>query len=202
MQKKNVMILVVVVFTMALIVVSTVVGNVQHTSSVAMASEATPTPSAYRTLLDTEIRGIDSNTIEGYLSGEGMGMALPAELNGYPGPRHVLDLANDLALDNEQQEQMQGLFDDMRSEAIELGKSILSEEAELEQAFREQTADEDFLQAQLNQIGELEARLRYVHLRAHLAAADILSHDQVMLYNSLRGYEDMPPSHQHHQHSQ
>ena len=202
MQKKSIMILVVVTFTIALIVVSTVVCNVQHNSSVAMASEATPTPSAYQSLLDTEIRGIDSKTIEGYLSGEGMGMALPAELNGYPGPRHVLDLAKDLELGNEQQEQIQGLFDDMQSEAIELGKQILREEADLEQAFREKTVDEDFLQAQLNKIGELKARLRYVHLRAHLATADILSHDQVMLYNSLRGYEDMPPSHQHHQHSQ
>jgi Spy/CpxP family protein refolding chaperone len=202
MQKKSVMILVVVASTIALIVVSTVVGNIQYNSSVAMASEATPTPSDYQALLDTDIRGIDSNTIEGYLSGEGMGMALPAELNGYPGPRHVLDLANDLELRNEQQEQMQDLFDDMQSEAIELGKSILSEEAELEQAFREQTADEDFLQAQLNKIGELKVRLRYVHLRAHLATAEILSNDQVMLYNSLRGYSDMSPSHEHHQHSQ
>ncbi|MEE8390439.1 MAG: hypothetical protein V3S14_06535 [Anaerolineae bacterium] len=61
-------------------------------------SETTPTPSAYRELLSSEIRGIDSDTIEGYLTGAGLGFALPAELNGYPGPRHVLDLASDLEL--------------------------------------------------------------------------------------------------------
>jgi hypothetical protein len=54
-------------------------------------SMATPTPSAYRALLDSEIRGIDPETIAGYLAGEGLGMALSAELNSYPGPRHVLD---------------------------------------------------------------------------------------------------------------
>jgi hypothetical protein len=56
-------------------------------------NEITPTLSAYRSLLDSEIRGIDDQTIEDYLTEKGMGLALPAELNGYPGPRHVIDLA-------------------------------------------------------------------------------------------------------------
>ena len=59
---------------------------------------AIPTPSAYREFLDGEIRGIDPQTIAGYLAGEGLGMALPAELNGYPGPRHVLDLRSELGV--------------------------------------------------------------------------------------------------------
>lgn len=71
-------------------------------SPVQAQAQPTPTPSAYGELLDTEIRGIDPATIEGYRTGAGLGMALPAELNGYPGPRHVLDLAAELELTSDQ----------------------------------------------------------------------------------------------------
>ena len=39
----------------------------------ASAEKATPTPSAYVSLLDSEIRGLDQDTIEGYLTGKGLG---------------------------------------------------------------------------------------------------------------------------------
>lgn len=160
----------------------------------------TPTPSAYRELLDSEIRGMDDQTIEDYLTGKGMGMALPAELNGYPGPRHVLELADELDLTPEQTAQTQDLFNEMEPQAISLGTQILAAEAALEEAFRGQTVDETNLEAQLQAIGALEAQLRYVHLRTHLATLEILSPHQIMLYNSLRGYDDMPANHNQHQH--
>jgi Spy/CpxP family protein refolding chaperone len=161
------------------------------------ASKSPPTPSAYGELLDTEIRGIDSETIEGYLTGAGIGLALPAELNGYPGPRHVLDLANELALTPEQETQIQALFDSMQPQAIDLGQQILAKEAQLEQAFRENEIDEDYLKATLAETGELKVQLRFVHLRTHLATIEILSKHQVVQYNSLRGYSDMPQDHNH-----
>jgi hypothetical protein len=40
------------------------------------------------------------------LKGEGMGMAKAAELNGYPGPTHVLTLAKELALTESQLQQV------------------------------------------------------------------------------------------------
>ncbi|MDP2956413.1 MAG: hypothetical protein Q8N53_08320 [Longimicrobiales bacterium] len=40
-----------------------------------------------------------------------MGMARPAELNGFPGPRHVLDLADLLALAPDQRSEVQGIFE-------------------------------------------------------------------------------------------
>lgn len=161
------------------------------------ASKPSPTPSAYGELLDTEIRGIDAETIEGYLTGAGIGLALPAELNGYPGPRHVLDLVNELDLTPEQEAQVQALFDSMQPQAIDLGQQILAKEAELEQAFREDKIDEDYLRSTLVEIGELNTRLRFVHLRTHLATIEILSQHQVILYNSLRGYSDMSQDHSH-----
>lgn len=172
-----------------------------HTSSAAMHGgshdAATPTPSAYRELLDGEIRGISSETIAGYLAGNGLGMALPAELNGYPGPSHVLDLQADLELSPEQVVQVQALFDAMQLQAIELGEEILAAEAQLEADFRNQTIDEETLRTQLLQIGDLQAQLRFVHLRTHLQTVEILSFHQVQQYNTLRGYAEMPAGHEH-----
>lgn len=157
----------------------------------------TPTPSAYQGLLDSEIRGIDPETIASYLVGEGMGMALPAELNGYPGPRHVLALRAELELTPEQVEQIQALFDAMQPQAVELGKAILVAEAALESEFRSQTISEESLGSQLQQIADLQAELRFVHLRAHLATVALLSPHQVHQYNALRGYAEMPKDHEH-----
>lgn len=161
---------------------------------------ATLTPSPYRELLDSEIRGIDDKTIEEYLTGKGMGLALPAELNGYPGPRHVIDLADDLELTSEQTAQVQALFDEMQAQAIALGEEVLAAEAALEEGFRQQTIEDSSLNAQLQAIAILQAELRFVHLSTHLATIEILSPHQVALYNSLRGYADMPMEHDQHQH--
>ncbi len=186
-----------------LILFTIIIMNLAACSSqpAALAEQAsTPKPSAYRALLDTEIRGIDDQTIEDYLTGKGMGLALPAELNGYPGPRHVIDLAEDLELTTEQLNQIQALFDEMQPQAIALGEEILAAEAALEESFRAKSIDETNLASQLEALGELEAELRFVHLSTHLATIDILSSHQVMLYNSLRGYETMPADHDQHQH--
>jgi hypothetical protein len=188
------------IFIVGVIILLTVGCNVQNDNSTVITDKITPTLSAYRELLDTEIRGIDPATIEDYLNGKGLGLALPAELNGYPGPRHVLDLADELELSQEQTRQTQALFNEMQPQAIELGKQILAEEAKLEQAFRDKIITEDFLQGQLTRISELQAQLRYVHLRTHLTTVDILSEHQIGLYNTLRGYGEMPSN--NHQHSQ
>ena len=197
LQTKKVVLVIAFIATLA---IGVVIGlNVRKHTPAITESETTPTPSAYRELLSSEVRGIDADTIEGYLTGAGLGFALPAELNGYPGPRHVLDLASDLELTPEQREQIQSLFDEMESQAIELGQQTLDAEAELEQAFREKTISEDSLNTQLVEIGQLKARLRFVHLRTHLATVAILSQHQVMQYNALRGYGDMPAGH-HNEH--
>ena len=164
------------------------------------AVKATPTPSAYVSLLDSEIRGLDQDTIEGYLTGKGLGQALPAELDGYPGPRHTIDMAEELELTEEQLAQVQALFDDMQSAVIPLGDKYLESVAELELAFREGTITDEYLQSQLENITGIEAQMRYVHLSTHLATIDILSHDQIMQYNMMRGYGD-GMDHEQHQNS-
>ncbi|MCA9886341.1 MAG: hypothetical protein KC708_25385 [Anaerolineae bacterium] len=156
-------------------------------------AQTTPTPSGYIDLQSTEIRGISAEDIEGYRTGAGLGYALPAELNGYPGPRHVLDLADDLNLSETQYGEIQALYEAMLPDAIKLGESILNEEAALEVSFRDGTITEDYLGAQLTTIEGLRADLRYVHLSTHLATINILTTHQVRQYNQLRGYDDTQP---------
>ena len=161
---------------------------------------AVKAPSDYVYLLDTEIRGLDQDTIEGYLTGKGLGQALSAELNGYPGPRHTIDMAEELELTEEQLAQVQALFDDMQSAVIPLGEKYLESVAELELTFREGTITDEYLLSQLEKITGIEAQMRYVHLSTHLATIDILSHDQIMQYNMMRGYGD-GMDHEQHQNS-
>lgn len=155
-----------------------------------VAQDPTVTPAGYESLLYTEIRGIGEDDIEGYRTGAGLGFALPAELNGYPGPRHVLDFSEELNLKSDQLEEIQDLYDEMLLQAIELGEDILQAEAELELAFREETITTDYLVIQLEFIEGLRTDLRYVHLSTHLSTITILTPHQIQQYNVIRGYAD------------
>jgi hypothetical protein len=93
-----------------------------------------------------------------------MGLARPGEINGYPGPRHVLDLADELALTSEQQTAVQALFDQMQTEAIALGDRFLDRYAALEQAFRAGTITIDSMQQQTAELGVIEGQIRATHL--------------------------------------
>jgi hypothetical protein len=148
----------------------------------------TAIPSGYSALLETEIRGLSPETIEGYRTGKGMSLALPAELNGYPGPRHVLDFSKELELTDAQYKEVEALYNDMLAAALPLGEQILVSESELELAFREKTITDDDLETRLLAIGALQADLRFVHLRTHIATYALLTPAQIETYNVLRGY--------------
>ncbi|HEY0626906.1 MAG TPA: Spy/CpxP family protein refolding chaperone [Allosphingosinicella sp.] len=122
----------------------------------------------------------------GLREGRGMGLALPAEGNGYPGPRHVLEMAGELSLSADQRAKTQGLFDQMLAGAKGLGHQLLAEEGELEALFRDKRATPASLEAAARRIGETEAALKVVHLRTHLAMMDILTPAQVARYVALR----------------
>jgi len=148
-----------------------------------------------------EVRGIKALSqadVEGLLDGEGTpfgGMAKPAELNGYPGPRHVLDAvdAGEFEVTSEQKEQIEALYEEMRSEAIALGEGIINIEKALDDAFASGTITEDFLQEKVLESADLYGQLRIVHLKYHLKMMDILTPQQVAQYNELRGYSSDDP---------
>lgn len=148
-----------------------------------------------------EIRGIKAlsqGDIEGLLAGAGTpfgGMAKPAELNGYPGPRHVLDAveAGEFELTSEQQKEIETLYEEMRTEAIQLGNEIVDLEIEIDDAFANGTITEDFLQEKVFESSTFYGQLRIVHLKYHLLMVNILSTQQIAQYNSLRGYSSGDP---------
>jgi len=150
---------------------------------------STPVPtSPYVPLLDSPVRGMSPEEIKELETGSGAGFARAAELNGYPGPRHVLDLQDELGLSKDQLAQVQQLYDGMNGEARTLGAEILQLEAELELAFRNGTIDDTSLETKVSNLAEKYGELRLLHLHTHLAAITLLTPHQLALYNQLRGY--------------
>jgi Heavy-metal resistance len=141
--------------------------------------------------------GLLPNEFEALSMGTGMAMALPAELNGYPGPRHVLDAADagQFSLSPGQRETIQNLYDGMLSEARARGQEIIQAEAQLTQGFRHADMDEAKLREILERIANLRRELRFIHLRTHLKTRAMLTHEQIERYNAVRGYDaDRPHS--------
>lgn len=133
-------------------------------------------------------------------AGRGMGSAKVAELNRYPGPKHVLELGERLALTGEQTQKVKQIHAAMEREAQRVGKEILTKEAELEKLFAERRADETTTRALVVTIGQLQGELRFAHVNAHLATARVLSPAQVTAYDRLRGYAGGERSETPHQH--
>lgn len=156
----------------------------QHAGHAGINSTASP----YTNQLESSVRGLSQEEVDGLLAGEGMGYARSAELNGYPGPSHTLDLANELKLTAEQQANIEPIFDEMKTEAIVLGQEIVAAEATLSQVFADGTLTSTSLQTQLENLANLYAQLRQVHLQAHLEVTPLLTQEQVAQYQVLRGY--------------
>lgn len=159
-----------------------------------VAASAQSLPSPYRAERASAIRGLGAQEIEDLREGRGMGLARPAELNGYPGPRHVLDAVEtgELHLRPDQLTAVNRLFSDMAAEAKRVGARILDEERALEAGFRDGVIDEPGLVSRLARLSTFYAELRLVHLRAHLRTRPLLDARQIRRYEELRGYAAEP----------
>ncbi|MGB2867454.1 MAG: hypothetical protein WBD36_03310 [Bacteroidota bacterium] len=125
----------------------------------------------------------------GLEKGEGMGMALYGEINGYPGPKHVLEFKDELGLTKEQMKKTESLINDVNSSATVKGQEVIEAEEDLNESFVTGKVTERALRAKLEKIGKLRGELRFVHLQAHLKMKQILSANQITRYNELRGHE-------------
>src|SRR5688572_6114210 len=134
------------------------------------------------------VKALSDQQIADLRAGRGMGLALAGELNGYPGPLHVLELGDQLALSTDQRTRVQALFDAMKAEAIIVGEALIRQETELDRAFAAQAMSQEKLDAMTGQIGQTQGRLRAVHLKYHLTTASLLTPHQRHQYASLRGY--------------
>jgi hypothetical protein len=165
-------------------------------TSAAAANAQTP----YAGMQTRPIKALSEQQVADLGAGRGMGLALAAELNGYPGPSHVLELADKLDLSTAQRATVQGLFDSMKAEAVPLGARLIEQEADLDKQFAGHTVTPESLKASTAAVAMTQGVLRETHLKYHLSTVAVLSPGQMQRYAELRGYAGQAPSPQHHHH--
>ena len=143
------------------------------------------------------IKALSEQQIGDLEAGRGMGLALAAELNGYPGPIHAIELADKLGLSSDQIARLKELFEAMKAETIPIGMQLIAEERTLDDAFAGRTITPASLDLETQKIGAIQARLRAAHLKHHLSTVAVLTPAQIEKYNQLRGYSGGAPHHQH-----
>ncbi|WP_027151829.1 hypothetical protein [Mesorhizobium sp. WSM2561] len=170
-----------------LVLLATVPAAAQNHSLHGAAEQADP-PSPYSGRETRSVKALSDEQIADLEAGRGMGLALAAELNGYPGPSHVLELAEALGLTSKQTARSKELFGQMKAETIPLGKRLIKEETELDHLFAERTITATRLTEKVKSIAEVQGALRATHLRYHLDMVEILTPGQIRRYSQLRGY--------------
>lgn len=144
--------------------------------------------SPYAGLESREIKSLSEADLEDMRLGRGWGLALAAELNGVPGPSHLLELQAELGLDAGQIAAIEDIFATMQAEAQEAGERFIAAEAAIEAAFRVGGLSPDDLRALIDVSAVARAELRFIHLSRHLETPPLLTADQIARYNDLRGY--------------
>lgn len=135
-----------------------------------------------------ELGALTDEQLDDLRAGRGMSFALPAELNGYPGPSHVLELAEGLELTPVQRHQSQALLAEMQAEAVRLGERLIDSERALEALFADGRAEPESVVRAITEAARLRGELRATHLMYHLEMKQLLTAEQVARYSQLRGY--------------
>lgn len=144
------------------------------------------------------ITSFSDDEISGLRDGRGLGFAKPAELNGYPGPLHVLELAAELGLTDQQRETVEAIFARMKQAAQATGARYLEAESAVDAAFRAGSASPQRIAELVRQADQARAEVRLAHLQAHIETAPLLTADQRRRYAELRGYADRHGGQGHH----
>ncbi|MBI5263021.1 MAG: hypothetical protein HY852_14515 [Bradyrhizobium sp.] len=160
----------------------------------AFASAQTP----YSGMQSRHIKALSDQQISDLQAGRGMGFALAAELNGYPGPSHVLELADRLGLSAEQRGKVQEMFAAMKSETTPIGTRLIDQETHLDREFANRTVSLESLKLAISAISKTLGELREAHLKYHLLTSAILDKAQLANYAEMRGYSNETKAQQHH----
>src|SRR5207253_7425231 len=80
--------------------------------------------------------------------------------------------------------------DRMSAAARPLGDELIDRERGLDQLFAQREITPERLTTATAAIGDVQGRLRAVHLAAHLETRAVLSTEQIAQYDKLRGYAD------------
>ena len=155
----------------------------------AMSSKAANSvPSPYAGEESRAVKSLSADDVAELRRGGGWGLAKAAELNGMPGPFHLLELKDEIPLTREQVTAITAIYERMREAAVAEGEHFMAAERALEDAFRAGTVTEASLRALLADVARSRARLRFIHLSAHLETPALLTHEQIARYDALRGY--------------
>lgn len=147
------------------------------------------------------IKALSPQQVQQYNTGAGMGYARAAELNHYPGPMHVLELADRLGISPEQRAATEALMASHKAEAQAIGTRLVAAEAELDRLFAAGTITADALALQVRQVALLRGEFQLSHLETHRRMRALLDKQQIVQYDRLRGYGDtnaVTPAHQRH----
>ena len=144
--------------------------------------------SPYAGMATAEGTALTPREIDQLRNGEGMRLALPAELNQHPGPKHVLELRDSLGLTPTQVQEIEAIRETMHADAVRKGSEIIEVEKHLSQAFRSRAADADQVARMTQHLGSLRGQLQAIHLLAHLDTRLLLTDRQISSYDQLRGY--------------
>jgi len=139
------------------------------------------------------IKSLSAQDVDDLNNGRGWGLAKAAELNGVPGPTHLLEMKDKIGLSGEQTATIEKLFAEMKNAAVPLGKRLIELERSLNAAFAANNLDEKRLRVMLGEIGKVRTELRFVHLATHLKTPPVLTAHQIKTYNRLRGYDGAAP---------
>ena len=164
----------------------------------AFGSAVAQTP--YAGLQTRPIKALSGQQVADLRAGQGMGLALAAELNGYPGPSHLLELADKLGLSDAQRSNARNMFEAMKAETISIGERLIAQEAALDRLFADHIITPEKLNAATGEIGATQAELRAAHLKYHLSTVAMLEPSQIQQYSVMRGYDTGVSQRHHHRH--
>ena len=139
-----------------------------------------------------KIKSLSPDDVEELKKGSGWGLAKAAELNGLPGPAHILEMEDKIYLTDKQKKKIQKIYNEMKGEAIALGKQLIRLEMGLNRGFSNRNINQELLENYVREIEKVRAKLRIVHLSTHMQTPNILTNKQIILYNKLRGYSKDP----------
>ncbi|MFP4277308.1 MAG: hypothetical protein ACLFQ2_07775 [Wenzhouxiangella sp.] len=148
--------------------------------------------SPYAGMETRAIKSLSETDIQELRRGGGWGLALSAELNGVPGPAHLLELRDEIGLSDQQVAELESIYENMQVEAKALGERLIRAETAIEDAFRAGDLNDERLRELIENAEAIRADLRFVHLSRHLDTPPLLTEAQIADYKRLRGYGSDP----------
>ena len=134
------------------------------------------------------VKSLSEQEVSALLASRGASLGKAAELNGYPGPALVLELAEPRHLDTAQLAATRQLMAAHNGRARQLGADLVASERELDTLFANKPASPALIDQATQRVGALHARLGAEHLTTHLTQTALLNTEQVRQYSALRGY--------------